>query len=319
MDRQLSNVIYLLRLPLALLVVVLHISPKPIPIEVGFEDADTSIFNCVKVFGFEFANLAVPCFYMISGFLLLFKNRKYVKVLKEKTKTLLVPYIVWNILAAVYIYLTQGIRYDSFIALFIAPANFPLWFLRDLIVLTLCYPVFEFLIKKLGWLSIAVAIVVYLIYQTSSFFFFFAGCYFALNSCPLRMSRVKLWLLGTVCAALYLMACFNWQLGWGIYHRLWVLSGSVSLIVLVYNIWSGNPVSERFKRLSKASYFIYLSHKLGPTYLAKLPFAYLPASQATQIACFLISPWIATAICIGIYLISVRLLPKRALILIGDH
>lgn len=319
MDRQLSNAIYLLRLPLALMVVVLHISTPPLPIGIGFSDTGMGILNAVKVCGFEIANLAVPCFYMISGFLLLFKPRKYVPVLKEKARTLLLPYIVWNILAAVYIHLTCGIRFDSFYSLFIAPANFPLWFLRDLIVLTLCYPVFKFLIKKLGWLSIALATIVYLIYQTSSFFYFFAGCYFALNPCSLRLSRVMLWVLGLTCFGLYLLACFNWQYGWGIYHRMWVLCGSVSLIVFVYNIWGGKPVSERLKGLSKSSYFIYLSHKLGPTYISKLPFAYLPASQATQIACFIISPWIATAICIVIYLIAVRLLPSRALILIGDR
>lgn len=318
MDRQLSNAIYLLRLPLALMVVVLHISPAPMPFIAGFKCPDVSIFNCVKAFGFEIANLAVPCFYMISGFLLLFKSRKYAQVLKEKSRTLLLPYIVWNILAAVYLYLTQGIRCDSFFALFIAPANFPLWFLRDLIVLTLCYPIIELLIKKLGLVSIVIAAIVYLIYQTDSFFYFFVGCFFALNPCSLRLSRVKLWVLGLACTALYLLACFNWQYGWGICHRLWVLIGSVSLIVFVYNIWGKNPVSARLKRLSKSSYFIYLAHKVGPTYLAKLPFAYLPASQITQIACFLISPWIATAICIGVYMIAVKILPKRALILVGD-
>lgn len=310
MDRQLSNAIYLLRLPLALMVVVLHISTPPLPIGIGFSDTGMGILNAVKVCGFEIANLAVPCFYMMSGFLLLFKSRKYAQVLKEKSRTLLLPYIVWNVVAAVYIYLTQGIRCDSFFALFIAPANFPLWFLRDLIVLTLCYPIFKIIIKKLGWLSIAIATIVYLIYQTSSFFYFFAGCYFALNHCSLRLSRAKLWVIGLVCVVLYLLACFNWQLGWGIYHRLWVLTGSVSLIIFVYNIWGNNPVSERLKKLSKSSYFIYLAHKVGPTYIAKLPFEYLPVSQATQIACFLISPLIATAICIGIYLIAVKLLPK---------
>lgn len=113
---------------------------------------------------------AVPLFMFISAYLLFCKyavadNKflEYKNQLKKRSKTLLVPYIAWNIVGTMFIvvkYLTEGKPFDDFpklYELFTAipehgiqqfPANREMWFIRELILLVLLSPVCILLFKR---------------------------------------------------------------------------------------------------------------------------------------------------------------------------
>lgn len=138
-------------------------------------EAETrAVPNFVQMLGGSITSVAVPLFYSISGFLF-FNGITSVKQcfpkIKKRVRTLLVPYLIWNIIfVSWYVALayTPGvtqyinsdmlsnlsIQYplDTFFYLFIKPAGFQMWFLRDLILFVLLTPLLYVTIKRMQWI-----------------------------------------------------------------------------------------------------------------------------------------------------------------------
>jgi surface polysaccharide O-acyltransferase-like enzyme len=110
------------------------------------------------------ARIAVPLFFLISGFLLYFKETNFFTVLRKKSRTILLPYILWNILAIIFFYVAQNFSFTRpYFATFIIrnfgaldwigvftgksgifadrglPLVYQFWFLRDLFILNLSF------------------------------------------------------------------------------------------------------------------------------------------------------------------------------------
>lgn len=318
MDKALSNTISMLRLPLAIMVVLLHIHPAPVA--VTDPAAQTApVYNMVKICLVLIANLAVPCFFIMSGYLLMIKDRNYMDVIKTRTISLVIPYILWNILGAGYLQLSGQPVEWSFRGIFLEPVNFPLWFLRDLIVLSFMYPLFRFMINRLKWTSLIVITILFFCYGAQSLFFFYTGCFLTRQRLPLNLSRKSLMILTLLIFAVYLCDVVFFKPGTlTVYHDIWLIVGSLYVFVLVYNIWGKKTVNKKYGRLSSSTYFVYLSHKLGPVYISKLPWTLLPDSEITGIISLLFSPFLAVAICILIYAILRRIMPRVFGIAIGS-
>ena len=189
-DELQSQVIDFLRFPLAVGVVVIHAS------------ADELVMNGVNVLDPEslpvydnlsyllarvFAAIAVPLFFFISGFLFFYRiprftSRDYKRKLKSRAKSLLAPYVFWNLVIILFYFLVQHFMpelmsgrkklisdytlsdwlwafWDTSMINADAegrfPFNFPLWFIRDLMVMALLSPVIYFLVRKLRWVIVA--------------------------------------------------------------------------------------------------------------------------------------------------------------------
>ena len=117
--------------------------------------------------------VAMPTFFVMSGYLF-FANvtewnaKTYFGKLRRRVKTLLIPYIVWNLLMAIklrtfslnifWAFWTEAGKQIDWLGheqLMTAPANMPLWFLRDLMVMALFSPIIYIGIRKMGgWLLI---------------------------------------------------------------------------------------------------------------------------------------------------------------------
>jgi len=155
-----------------------------------------------------FARIAVPIFFIISGFLF-FKNftmKTYKEKISKRVYTLFIPYIFWSLLAILIYFILQSIpgtgHYfkntliinqtfsEFFVITFITPRNFPLWFLRDLILLTILSPIiYYFIIKHTKFYFLTIAILWFIIvqrpvdfsyYKAEPIFFFSLGAYISL-------------------------------------------------------------------------------------------------------------------------------------------
>lgn len=327
MNPILSKAFDILRMPLALLVVFIHIDSNPLPLRAFSQDAEGFIYNSIKLIVIQIANLAVPCFYILSAYLLMYKNDGYAIMLKKKIRSLLLPYLIWNILAAIYIKWTQGNDLFSFYNLFIRPANFPLWFLRDLIFLTILSPVFRLLINTLKQFSLLLFIILYLMsvqgylylspYESTSIFFFFIGAYCGISKYNFISSTEKVIMLTIITAIMYIVSILFYNNAHGIIQKIWLLSGSFSLITIASYCIKLISFPDFMFKLSTCSYFIYLSHKLGFTFIAKYPFSWLPQNELVSIARFLISPLLTVLLCYLTYQICNKYCPKSFSIVIG--
>lgn len=103
-------------------------------------------------------NMAVPTFFFISAILFYrnIENRKYIQVLKTKSLTIVVPYLLWNVIFCPFRIIKQiFIEHTAFtmswggviLGIFTSYWNPVLWFLRVLFVYFLLFPLFKYIIK----------------------------------------------------------------------------------------------------------------------------------------------------------------------------
>lgn len=154
---------------------------------------------------------AVPVFFITAAFLLFFKKTSYGVLLKKKSKSLLLPFLLWPVVNIIFyavlkfagdvsgIGLLSGIGNYDFLAWspkewfgcffgYIGNGTLYLthfWFLRDLIVLTILSPVLGFIYEKAKFLFIIFIIYVEFvglfpyIVMPESLFYFSLGMIFA--------------------------------------------------------------------------------------------------------------------------------------------
>ena len=100
-----SATIDFLRFPMAVAVVMIHVNPQVMPLnEADFPlfSAD-GLFNVVAIgLSHVLARIAVPVFFLLSGMLFFLNMRQlswggYRAKLKSRVHTLIIPYLLWNL------------------------------------------------------------------------------------------------------------------------------------------------------------------------------------------------------------------------------
>lgn len=95
-----SNKISNLNLFLSVFIVALHSSCREQLLYGGGYRLNFALQNLIKII----ADSAVPMFFVMSGYLLFYKYdiRKYFDTLNRKVRTLLIPFVLWNLLGFAY-------------------------------------------------------------------------------------------------------------------------------------------------------------------------------------------------------------------------
>ncbi len=375
-----SASIDLLRFPLAIMVIFIHMSPDVI----NLIDADFSlisghgIYNVIGILlSHVLTHIAVPTFYLISGYLFFINFQKwswegYKKKLNSRVKTLLVPYLLWNavpflltvlaMLAAVAIKGKPIEGVESFIAennwhifydcnewgtsrinwlgehlRMTGPYDSPLWFLRDLIVVTMMTPIIYYAIKKLGLFIISILFVAYISriwtllpgFHITAFFFFSTGAYFALNKMNIIQFADKYRLLFIPFCIILLVASTiydgaNTFIGQNIY-LLFICTGVftafyvASKCIIKYNVRPN-------KMLVSSCFFIYAIHGVNfpfigsPLSLTRRLLHYvIPGNTGIEEGfCYLTSPIVTAFLCILLLMFARRFFPKITLYFSGN-
>jgi succinoglycan biosynthesis protein ExoH len=172
-------------------------------------------FDWFRVFlGDSLFRVGVPCLSMISGYLLFRKGMQsfdYGKTIQSKTKTVLLPFLLWNCGLFGLVWLMQGMQVsvgyfpdlrgssvrDLMTYAFATeglPVNVPLYFLRDLVVCILLAPLLAFLVRRFALPTLAVLFVLavlpdvtlFIVLKKSILFSFTLGIFFALRGADLK-------------------------------------------------------------------------------------------------------------------------------------
>ena len=335
------EVIRQLRFPMIILVTYAHSYGK---VEEVFSllASDWNTYEFLKLFVSQtLVKVAVPVFFIMSGYLFFANVDKwdvvtYKKKILRRIKTLLLPYLIWNLLMAVKLktfnmsifwafWNTAGKQIDWFgnEQLMTAPANMPLWFLRDLMVVSLLTPIIYILVRRLGYWLMAVLTVLYLLgvcafipgLSAYAVFFFTLGAFLSIRKMDLVENLKQFeWpayglsvILGVAMMITYstpvfssLMLCFR-------------LTGAIAVFCLATRILSATD-----KRLPsavcKSTYFIYLAHYVFffsfiDTAFFSLFDTSFPALSLHYLLVPLIKVTILTTIYIFIYRLKRELMP----------
>ncbi len=212
-DKEFSQALELLRFPLALMVVILHVFAWSSTIDSGWEHLDTfRMVNYARAINIAaFADTRVPLYFFMAGYFFFkvnaFTPDVYFRKLRNRVHSLLIPYILWNTISIAIIIMVFGLLYrnDSVsklnisvssilncywiydgalrgkpVALYGFPLDGPLWFVRNLMIVVITTPLLYICLKRAGKLLLSLLGIVWIFqhYLPNPFVTSFITAYF---------------------------------------------------------------------------------------------------------------------------------------------
>jgi len=321
----------------------------------------------VSFFSNVLPRIGVPLFFLMSGYLFFrsgLTRNSYKSKLKKRALTLLVPYILWNIIAIVrdtiknlpiftsfapeagavewsvsnfigcfWDYQKYGIFRDVEQAVdagMIYPEDFPLWYVRDLMIVILLSPLFYYAIKKLGWYFVsALGLVWYFVkvpcienlpsLVTAAFFFSCGACY-ALKgidfiALPRRFSLAPyVYAIIAVADTLTKGLVYNGYIHkMGIIIGIFAAVGLMSILVEKEKIKSGGFLAD-------SSFFLFALHGMIVIVIGKVILKFVFINNAFYFMfIYILTPALTVTICLALYWLLRRYAPRLCALLTGGR
>lgn len=296
--------------------------------------------------------IAVPLFYMISGYLFYLNTPKGIHTIfnkiKKRISSLLLPYIfssIFFIAFGVFVAITPGTSQfmnSTVLPLFdndslyiikatfwgingSSPIAFHLWFLRDLLILVLLSPIWYYLFKylKVYWIIVIFVLTFYKI----SFFPIIALFWFSLGGAfvNLKFTRLKNKSLSNFLVLFLFIGFFQIMFPSSIWYYVHIpitFLGIISFWVIYDIVLPQNFTLSNYKYLTIAcsfTFFIYLYHEPTLNIVRKLIVFILGKNEFGFIISYLSSPWVFIALFIPIGLIMKKFFPKVYYVIAGGR
>lgn len=313
------------------------------------ESETRAIPNFVQTVVGVITSVAVPLFYTISGFLFfngITSTKQCFPKIGKRTRTLLVPYLIWNIFFVLWYvvlsyipYVSQYINSDilsnynsslfnALYNLFIKPAGFHLWFLRDLILFILVTPFLYVFIKKTKWIPFVIILLATGGMTRCWLSSFTLGSTLALcykDGLNIVTNKV------IIISAILFYFIYSISSGFGIIPIEHAIVGNyisqLSMLVFMVAIWGGYDMivqkdympSKWFLCALDYSFFIYLFHEPAFNIVKKLGLKILGVGNVQLVLLYIVNPLIMVGIAVGVGCIFKCIMPKIYNVLTGGR
>lgn len=344
LSKEESDRIRIIKFISIILVVYLH----SYSVEVHFSDG-TSVFELpvwLQLFERGLSQIAAGCsvqiFFLISSVLFFRTDQTYGAVIRKKIKTLLLPYLIWNSFWIIVFAVLQSMPFTSvyfsgnntpvlqcslreWLGLYGIGQNYPqcypLWFMRDLMVMFMIYPVIKAGVKRFPEVMFASSIILMVIpvsfYGKIALEWFILGAVLvkeqihitALDYIPLS-GLFSVYLLGAA-AALFLDIA--------VVKNIFILIGVLFWIRLSKTIYSNEKLRSIFLWLSKWIFIIYVFHELTLSSVRKICQRLLPVTPLILCAEYLMIPILVITGCIIAGMVLKRIMPGLYTVLTGER
>lgn len=350
MNKTISEAITFLRFPLACMIVLKHYYVPDISAEIiGGGSVYSNIGNFVSQI---LPAIPVPLFFIISGYLYFcnlpidkgFNKEQYKDKTKKRIKSLLIPYLCWNLLVLVFYAITQQLttgtsvmakegyilisdyKIIDYIKAFTAidstglPIDGPLWFIRDLFIMAVLSPLFYYGIKylKYGWLVLMIVINFATPFtHIMGPIFFSTGATIALikndfmDTLTEERTESMSIILFFVLLISFTISCFGgYKTGTLLFNFLFRLVGSLCILsmatIFVKANWNKIPLW-----MGTASFFIFAIHKPIQVILRRLTFSMIhPQNELLLCSLIFIIPTLTIALSLLIFYIIKTYIPS---------
>lgn len=349
-----SELIEALRFPLIVLVVFIHVLPERIVVPIPMNFSGMNIYDGFsETISHIIGRIAVPCFFLFSGYFFFRKLDSwdfsfYYSQLKKRCLTLVIPYFLWNVFMIIaictklYIFSLLSlevyedgifsIQNQSWTELFwLGPVNYPLWYLRDLICMSLLTPLFYYLFRYLKIYGILLLLVLYLTtwevgipgFSMTAFFFFGMGAYLGLYKENILSLCLKVRFESGI-GALIFLCCTIYNYGNELQEYLtrpFILLGIVSVINMMNRVVDSNFWKRKLCNLSVTVFFIYAIHEIYIINWTKGFFSrtFLVDSGAGLMLVYVLIPIITLTICLLLYYLLDKIAPKFLAFIVGGR
>lgn len=343
MDAESSQRLNMLRFPLIVGVVFVHAYGTDLgfaggTLGVGETDAVTHFIRNFISQGV--ARTAVPLFFLMSGYFFFvefsWSITNYVNKLATRVQTLLIPFLIWNIVTLVVTVVAQSLPatqsyfsgknalvasfdfVDYISAIFgigRMPIAYQFWFIRDLMVLALLAPAIHFFLVRLPLFFIAGVTICWLtgvwpLFVPSSeatLFFAIGGMVaikgknlFALDDC-IRFIVVAYLL---VLSADVLLIHTQWH---RYLYKVGIVLGVLSMLCVSKIILRHARLKEVLLGLASASFFVFAAHEPLLTIFRKIVFKLiLPDSSFVILVLYFLIPILLIMLLVSAYQFGAR-------------
>lgn len=347
-DDRLSKTILFLRFPLIIAVVFIHTNLTDVMIN-GTLLVDEGQFPIHDLFRHvitsELARIAVPLFFFISGFLFFYRTDfsmvVYGQKLKKRARTLLVPYIFWNVVVFLLFLLTQlflssmtsgrnklitDYNWLDWLNLFWnhrdgMPVCYQFWFIRDLMFVILFAPVLYYLIKYCKVFAVMVLGGLWLFdlwfdvpgISITAFFFFSFGAWFSINRRNFTVDFLQMrWLVTSLYFMLVVAGTLLWYYKITDYSFVYNLGILVGLVMIIS--WTAYGIENSCLRastfLAGSAFFVYAYHGMPIALIVKYWVKmWQPVSELTMLTGYFLIPLFIVGLGIALYAVLRRWLP----------
>lgn len=289
-DSRQSSLISAMRFPLIVLVVFAH-SLNFGNVEIVKSLDGWNVYHFVsEMISHNLARLAVCWFYAISGYFFFrylkdedFCLKWVTAKWKKRIWSLLVPYLIWNLVAFCIpalksvLFTRLGIGSNNtmpqsnlLFCFWTGPMDFPLYFMRDLMLMSIIAPAAYLLFRRFRWFSLGLLIALYVsplnpsLPAMRAIFYFFLGVWLGTWKVNmLSICRKFRWPAAVAAIAFLLIASFY---NASVYHE-WMLRafypmGMITFMNICDKAIDNDKTHQRLIKLSSAVFFIYASHEI---------------------------------------------------------
>lgn len=296
----------------------------------------------------------VPTLFFISGYFFFRGNQQYdktfyVRKYKRRVHSLLIPYILWNAIALLLIWIRHTVQFHSNITEGPHPtllyyltgfwdfiynkgytANAPLWFMRDLIVVSLCAPLLHHILQKKNWILSLPLMAIFLIakkeipfcgFNIEAFFYFSIGATLAIHKADVTRIPNP---IGIACLIQYLPSSYFLL---GLQEQLWYTATSIiatfiktiAIIYLVTLLFRKNIISIT-TRLTQNSFFVFAFHGIVIGPIIKILYILAGGNNPfVLLGIFIIAPTITITLAFAVRQILLRHFPLLGNLLSGNR
>ena len=269
------------------------------------------------------ATCGVPLFFLISSVLLFRKHREYKETITGKIKTLLIPYFIWNSFWVFVFIVLQNLRFTAsyfsgnktpilegsfyeWLALYGIglelpfPQDYPLWFVRDLMLVTLLFPVIERITDKFPKQLLAVAL--FLLAVPIGFPLKEALLWSIIGACAVRLqihitffdriSMRKFLLIYIICMSINLAVNIHFV------NMMSIFVGVIYWIKVTKSIFNCDRAKNAYLWLSQRTFIIFVAHEMTLSSLKKICFKLLPTEPLWLLTEYIFLPVAVICMCV---------------------
>lgn len=337
-----SELIKTMRFPLIVLVLYEHsVRTYNAPIMRSLDSANVFHF-LTEMFSHFFCAIAVAWFFFFSGYLfyhnledgqygLQWAKRKW----GRRIHSVLIPHFFWNllnvgmVLLATWLFNKLGIAINSdqmvgvekgpLFWFFTGPIDYPLWYLRDLIILSLLAPLFYYPVKKWPWITLTAILLFYLASFKMDFYpsisFFGMGVWMGIRKVNIVdfCRKLKFPAGAVACFLLPLAASFHGgDFGYDRFFRLlFIPSGMITFLNICDHLYEFPGYRKLMLKLTETVFFIYAAHEIYILGWTKGMFlrVFGETLPARWIA-YLFVPVVTGAVCLALFYLLKWMMPK---------
>lgn len=271
-----------------------------------------------KFLSYGVSTIAVPIFFIISGYLFFFKFESTVKnwleKYKRRFKSLVVPFILWCVGWMLILYVIQLTSFgkdffknmivsnftldELFKYTFKYPIPFQLWYIYELMKIVVISPVIYYCIRIISKASCPTLILLWILgYMEYPIVFFGIGSYLAINEVQIdkRIDKKYIVILGAV---FFIALLFKTKLSYS-EKEVEILSKIVIVfgILLIWYWYDRFNINYTFN-IAKYSIFIYFFHEPLQSFIYRVAFKVIERNQITEFILYILVPIIVILISI---------------------